>query len=245
MKDNFSKQASAYAQFRPNYPAELIEYILGFVKEKRLAWDCGTGNGQSARLLSHYFQQVFATDISSKQLANAYQADNIIYAEEPAEKTSLANESVNLVTVAQAIHWFNFEKFYAEVKRVARPGAIIAVWTYSLLQISPEIDTIIHEYHFKTLADFWDPERKYVDDGYAGIPFPFTTIETKPFNIELYWSAEELNGYLHTWSALQKYMAVNPVDPVPGIMDKIKQHWGNSGKRKICFPVYLKLGIIK
>jgi SAM-dependent methyltransferase len=245
MKDNFSQQASGYAQFRPNYPPELIEYIVGFGKEKELAWDCGTGNGQSAKLLSHYFKQIFATDISEKQLANAHKETNIIYAMEPAEKTSLADGSVDLVTVSQAIHWFNFEKFYAEVKRVAKPGAVIAVWTYSLLQISVEIDKIIHEYHFKTLENFWDPERKYVDDGYANIPFPFQEIETKPFNIELYWSLEELNGYLNTWSALQKFIAANFYNPVPEIISKIEQHWGNAVKQKIFFPVYLRLGIIK
>ena len=245
MKDNFSQQSAGYAQFRPNYPAELVEYIVSFVEEKGLAWDCGTGNGQSAKLLAHHFKKVFATDISSKQLANAHAAANIFYAREPAEKTSLANDSVNLVTVAQAIHWFDFEKFYTEVNRVAKPGAVIAVWTYSLLQVSPEIDSIIHEYHFKTLEKYWDPERKYVDDGYSGIPFPFATIETKPFNIELDWTLEELNGYLHTWSALQKFMAVNTVNPVPAIMEKIQQHWGDPARQRICFPVYLKLGIIK
>ena len=245
MKDNFSQQASGYAQFRPNYPPELVEYIVGFVKEKELAWDCGTGNGQSAKLLSHYFKQIFATDISQKQLTNAHKEANIIYALESAEKTSLADASVDLVTVSQAIHWFDFEKFYAEVKRIGKPGAIIAVWTYSLLQISSQIDKIINAYHFTTLENFWDPERKYVDDGYAGIPFPFEEKETKSFCIELYWSLEELTGYLNTWSALQKFIAANSFNPVPEIINSIKPHWGNDIKRKIFFPVYLRLGIIK
>jgi SAM-dependent methyltransferase len=245
MKDNFSQQASVYAQFRPNYPPALIEYIVGFVKDKELVWDCGTGNGQSAKLLSHYFTQIFATDISQKQLANAHKEANINYVLEPAEKTSLADSSVDLVTVSQAIHWFNFEKFYAEVNRVGKPGTVIAVWTYSLLQISPQIDAIINEYHFKTLENFWDRERKYVDDGYASIPFPFDEIETKPFSIELDWSLGELEGYLNTWSALQKFIASNSFNPVPELISKIKPYWGNADKRKIFFPVYVRLGIIK
>ena len=245
MKDNFSQQASGYAQFRPQYPPELVRYIAGYVKEKELAWDCGTGNGQSAKLLSHYFKKVFATDISQEQLANAHQETNITYAIETAESTSLPDGSVDLVTIAQAIHWFDFDKFYAEVNRVAKPGAVIAVWTYSLLQVSTEIDEIIAEYHFKTLEKYWDPERKYVDDAYASIPFPFTEIKTKPFSIELYWSQEELTGYLHTWSALQKYMTCHTDNPVPALINKIEAHWGGDVKRKIYFPVYLRLGIIK
>lgn len=198
MKDNFSTQANVYAQYRPGYPKELFAYILSFVKEKHFAWDCGTGNGQSALQLSGNFKKVFATDISQKQLDNAAAKENIIYALEPAEKTSLADRSVDLITVAQAIHWFKFDAFYTEVKRVAKPGAVMAVWTYSLLKISGEIDKIINAYHFSTLKNYWDPERKYVDDGYATIPFPFTEIKTPAFNIELNWSLNELEGYLNT-----------------------------------------------
>ncbi len=242
MKDNFSSQANVYAQYRPGYPRELFEYILGFVKEKDLAWDCGTGNGQSALELSNYFKKVFATDISQKQLDNAVAKENILYALEPAEKTSLADRSVDLITVAQAIHWFRFDAFYAEVKRVAKPGAVIAVWTYSLLKISDEIDTIINEYHFSTLENYWDPERKYVDDGYASISFPFTEVRTPAFNIELNWSLNELEGYLNTWSALQKFITANSYSPVKDIIEKIRPYWGDGEKRKMIFPVYLRLG---
>ena len=244
MKDNFSRQANVYAQYRPGYPKELFEYILGFVKEKDLAWDCGTGNGQSASELSTHFKKVFATDISQKQLDNAAAKENVIYALEPAEKTSLADKSVDLITVAQAIHWFKFEAFYTEVKRVAKPGAAMAVWTYSLLKISGEIDKIISEYHFSTLEKYWDPERRYVDDGYASIPFPFTEIKTPGFNIELNWSLKDLEGYLDTWSALQKFIAANAYSPVKEVMNKIEEHWGEAEKRKIFFPVHLRLGLV-
>ena len=245
MKDNFSQRASIYAQYRPHYPSALFEYIISFVKEKELAWDCGTGNGQSARALCNYFKKVFATDISQKQIDNAYKAPNIFYATEPAEQTSLANKTVHLITVAQAIHWFNFEKFYAEVKRVAKPGAVIAVWTYSLLHISDDIDKIISNFHFKTLENYWDPERKYVNDGYTSIPFPFTEIETPTFIIEVNWSLKELSGYVNTWSALQKYIHAHSFNPVNELINKIQPHWGNKVKRNIVFPVHLRLGIIE
>ena len=244
MKDNFSKQASVYARYRPGYPPELLDHILGYVKERDVAWDCGTGNGQSAKILSSHFKKFFATDISQKQIDNAWQAPNIFYSIADEAHSGLANESVSLITVAQAIHWFNFAKFYTEVKRVAKPGAVIAVWTYSLLKISKEIDAIISDYHFNTLEEYWDPERKYVDDEYANIPFPFKEIETPKFNIELSWSLEDLEGYLNTWSALQKFIVARSFNPVGDIIKKIVPFWGDTAERKIVFPIHLKLGKI-
>jgi SAM-dependent methyltransferase len=243
MKDNFSRQSDLYAQYRPGYPTELFDHILRFVKEKELAWDCGTGNGQSALHLSGHFKKIFATDISQKQLDHVLEKENIVYALEPAEKTSLADKTVDLITVAQAIHWFTFEDFYKEVKRVAKPGAVIAVWTYSLLRITDEIDRILHEYHFNTLGNYWDPERKHVDDGYANIPFPFTETATPEFRIELNWSLADLEGYLNTWSALQKFIAENSYNPVKDVIKRVSEHWGGREKREIFFPVHLRLGI--
>lgn len=244
MKDNFSHLASEYAQYRPVYPANLFAFILSHVKEKNLAWDCGTGNGQSARVLSNYFDKVFATDISQAQINNALQENNIEYTVARAEDTSLADNSVDLITVAQALHWFNFENFYAEVNRVAKPGAVIAVWMYNLLHISAQTDPIINEF-YKTLADYWDPERKYVDERYENIPFPSAKIPAPDFKVEAHWSLRELSGYLNTWSAVQHFIKANTYDPVPAVINKIKSVWGNVQKRELFFPVYLKLGIIK
>jgi ubiquinone/menaquinone biosynthesis C-methylase UbiE len=245
MKDNFSQQANVYAQYRPQYPAELFKYIMTFVRENNMVWDCGTGNGQSAKELSKYFNTVFATDISQKQIDNAYKADNIFYSLQPAEQTDLPAESIDLVTVSQALHWFDFEKFYAEVNRVAKPGASIAVWCYSLLRISEEIDRVIEYYHFNTLGNYWDAERKYVDDNYTSIPFPFEEIKTPAFAIKVSWSLKDMEGYLHTWSALQKFITVNNLSPVDAVIAQIKPLWGTGEKREILFPVHLRLGTIK
>ena len=244
MKDNFSAQAAAYAKYRPQYPESLFTYIIDFVKDKNTAWDCGTGNGQSAKELSKYFNTVLATDISQKQMDNAYKADNIFYSLQAAEKTNFANASIDLITVSQALHWFNFDKFYAEVNRVAKPGAIIAVWTYSLLQITAAINAIIHHYHFNTLANYWDAERKYVDENYVSIPFPFNEVSTPPFAIKVQWSLQELEGYFYTWSALQKFITANNFSPVDALMAQIKPLWGADEKREIIFPVHLRLGIL-
>jgi len=245
MKDNFSQQATVYAQYRPQYPDELFRYIITFVKENNMVWDCGTGNGQSAQELCKYFNTVFATDISKKQIDNAYKADNIFYSLQPAEQTDLPAESIDLVTVSQALHWFDFEKFYAEVNRVAKPGAIIAAWSYSLLRISDEINALVEHYHFDTLGSYWDAERKWVDDNYTSIPFPFQEIKTPAFAIKVNWSLQDLEGYFYTWSALQKYIAVNHSSPVDALITQIKPLWGNNEKREIIFPVHLRLGTIK
>lgn len=245
MKDNFSKQSSLYAQYRPDYPPELFEYILSFVKNKNTAWDCATGNGQSAIQLARHFKKVIATDISEKQLQSAQQAENIFYSVQAAEHTNIETNSVDLVTVAQAIHWFDFDKFYTEVKRVATNNAFIAVWCYTLLTISKEIDDIISDYHFNALENYWDDERKYLDDGYKNVPFPFERIQTPSFVIEKRWTIGQLEGYLNTWSALQKYIIVNNNNPVPQLIEKIKGHWGGNAQRKIIFPVHLFLANIK
>jgi ubiquinone/menaquinone biosynthesis C-methylase UbiE len=245
MKDNFSTQSALYAQYRPSYPPILFEYLVSIVSNKNTAWDCGTGNGQSAAALSKYFKKIIAADISSKQIDNAEKAPNIFYSVQPSEHTNIESNSVDLVTVAQAIHWFNFEKFYTEVKRVATQHAFIAVWAYSLLKIDETIDQLIRDHHFNFLGSYWDTERKYVDDEYKSIPFPFEKINTPQFFIEKYWSLEELEGYLNTWSALQKFIGIKNYNPVPSLINSIKSHWVAEEKRKIIFPIHLLLGAIK
>ncbi|MFT3909540.1 MAG: class I SAM-dependent methyltransferase [Ferruginibacter sp.] len=242
MKDNFSAQSESYAKHRPVYPKELFAYILSFVPQKILAWDCATGNGQTAAVLCKYFEKVHATDISKKQIEHAITANNITYAIEPAEQTSLENNTVNLVTVSQALHWFEFDKFYKEVNRVSKQEGIIAVWTYNLLRIDPITDKIIHHYHFDTLGAYWDKERAYVNDNYANIPFPFKTITTPEFSIKVKWNLKDLEGYLNTWSALQKFISVNNFSPVDGLIKEIQQNWPAGEERQVEFPLTLKLG---
>ncbi len=241
MKDN-SSQAGLYAKYRPAYPPELFEFIMAQVWEKDMAWDCATGNGQTAKTLSAHFNKVYATDISQKQIDNAYQAVNIFYSVQPAEQTIFLNNSFDLITVSQALHWFRFDEFYKEVNRVAKHGAIIAAWCYSLLRISKEIDTIIDEYHYKTIKDYWDDERKYVDDEYSN--FPFEKINTPFFQIEYKWTLDELEGYLNTWSALQKYIITNNANPVTALIKNIKRYCKQT-QMPVHFPIHLLMGRIE
>lgn len=244
MKDNFSQQADLYASYRPAYPPELFEFILQHISNRQAAWDCATGNGQTAKELSCCFEKVFATDISRRQLDRAIPAANILYSVQPAEQTGFDNDSFDLVTVSQALHWFDFEKFYKEVKRVGKPGSWIAAWMYSLLRISNDIDKIIETYHFETLKAYWDPERKYVDEQYTTIPFPFEEIATPSFIISYDWSLSDLEGYLHTWSALQKFITAENDDPVPGLIATIRPLWQGT-KMQVRFPLRLRMGRIE
>jgi SAM-dependent methyltransferase len=243
MKDNFSTQANLYVKYRPGYPPELFTFILEQVNQKNRAWDCATGNGQTAKELANFFTRVDATDISPQQLEQAATKANIFYSRQPAEETNFAGNSFDLVTVSQALHWFDFDKFYKEVRRVTKEDGRIAAWMYGLLRISPAIDKLIDHHHFIMLENYWDAERKYVDDHYTSIPFPFEEITCPEFRIEYEWTISQLEGYLGTWSALQKFIAANGHNPVNELMRAITPYW-TTERMKISFPLYLRMGKI-
>ena len=244
MKDNFSRQADTYAKYRPTYPQELFDFIFSCIKNNDAAWDCGTGNGQAAKELSKHFKKVYATDISQKQIDKAYKSDNIIYSLQPAEQTNFTDNSFDLIAISQALHWFKFEEFYAEVKRVVKNNGIIAAWCYSLPTISKEIDHIINtELYKNTLGQYWDDERQYVDDHYTTIPFPFEEIKSPPFQIISEWTVNDLQGYINSWSALQKFITTNNYNPVDKFIEQVRPYW--KEKIKIVFPVHLRMGVIE
>lgn len=245
MKDNFSRQADAYARYRPGYPQELFDFILSYVSNRTTAWDCATGNGQTAKVLAKHFEKVWATDISETQLLNATRLPNIFYSVQPAEQTDFPDSSIDLVTVSQALHWLDIEQFYAEVKRVARPGAWLAAWMYNLPAIAAGIDELIAGKLYKEiLGSYWDKERKKVDEQYSAIPFPFAEIGCPSFLIRLEWTLGELSGYLNTWSALQKFIAVNQYNPADAIAEQIRPLW-QGDKMNVLFPVTLRMGRIE
>jgi len=245
VKDNFSSHASVYAQFRPVYPQELYDFVFSLIPERRLAWDCGCGNGQVAGVLAGHFSQVVATDISQKQLEHAVKKPNINYQLAPAENASIPDDSVDLVTVAQAIHWFDFDKFYAKVYRVCKPGAHVAIWCYSMLKVNKEVDAIILHLYAETLGDqYWDPERHYVDEQYQTIPFPFEEITAPPFEIRVSWTPDHLIGYLNSWSAVQHYIRDTGVNPIEKIDKELRQAWGKQEEQEVVFPLFTRIGRI-
>lgn len=244
MKDNFSADPGNYVKFRPGYPGALYSFLFSLVEKKETAWDCGTGNGQIAKELAKQFNQVYATDISKAQLDNAYQADNIFYKNEPAETTDFPNQIFDLITVGQAIHWFDFESFYAEVKRTMKPGGIIAVMGYGLFKTDDKTDKIINKLYTEVIGSYWDKERKYIDENYQTIPFPFNELNTPPFNNIFNWTFEQLIGYLNTWSAVQHYIKSLDRNPLDLIYNELKDTWGENITKVVNFPILMRTGTV-
>lgn len=246
-KDLFSKQAAAYAKYRPSYPAGLVDYILSFVGERKTAWDCATGNGQAAVLVAPYFDRVEATDSSAKQLEQAAPAAHIHYSVSLAEQTAFADNTFDLVTVAQAYHWFRFDAFEQELRRVAKPGAVIAVWGYHIPQCGVDaINTLINDFYTGTVGPFWDAERRYVDDYYRTVPFPYEELPAKEFSIDVQWGPDDLPGYLHSWSSVQHFIRANGYNPVEELAKRLSLVWpAGTDALAFRFPVFMRVGRIK
>ncbi|MBN9482320.1 MAG: hypothetical protein BGO70_17230 [Bacteroidetes bacterium 43-93] len=244
-KDLFSKQAGSYAAFRPTYPEELFDFLFSITKQYHRAWDCATGNGQVASVLATRFDKVQASDISEQQMAHATKKDNIFYSKQRAEHTNFANDSFDLVTVGTAIHWFDFDNFYREVKRVGRQGAPIAAWSYGLFRSDNEIENTIDDFAFGTVGKYWQPERHYIEEQYKTIPFPFEEIPVPSLSIKEVWTYERMIGYVGSWSSVQDYIAQNGTDPIPILEERIKQVWAPGESRELNIPLFMRAGIIK
>jgi SAM-dependent methyltransferase len=241
-KDHFSKQASEYAKFRPHYPPELFAFIAANYPNHELALDCATGNGQAALLLAEWFGKVIALDASAAQINNAQPNERVEYRIAPAEETSLQENSCDVNTVAQALHWYDIDRFNSEVRRLLRPNGILAVWTYYELAVGPEIKAIVRYYHDEVVGPYWPPERKLVGPAYLGLPFPFVEIESPPFAAQVWWSLEELLGYLGTWSATQRYLDATGRDPREIVARRLTQAWGDDAERLITWPLTVRVG---
>jgi len=240
-KDLFSGHSKKYAAFRPTYPASLYDFIVKQVKETGLAWDCGCGNGQVSGDLAEKFDKVYGTDISANQIGNAVKRDNIEYLVCPAEKTPFKDQQFDLVTVGQAIHWFDIPAFCKEVRRVSKPDGVIAVWGYGLLGVDQGIDILINHFYTSVIGPYWDKERKLIDERYRTIDFPFTRIDVPHFEFSFDWTLDELRGYISTWSAVQKYIKQNDVDPVKNLVAELRPLWGDD-RKKVSFPLFVRMG---
>lgn len=239
--DRFSDHADLYAQYRIDYPDELYKFVLRSVPNRTAAWDCATGNGQVAGALANQFTQVEATDISETQLLLAVQKPNIHYQISPAERTPFADHAFDLVTVAQALHWFDVDAFHREVRRIAKPGGVIAEWGYGLVHISDDLDPLVLDFYRNRIGPYWDPQRRHIDDQYATLPFPFADVQRAEFIVRRQWSLERFLNYLRTWSAVRQYIHENEEDPVTGLGEELVTRWG-EGDRDVWFPVFLRMG---
>lgn len=240
-KDHFSNVSSSYKAHRPTYPKSLFSFLANTVTHRDVAWDCATGNGQAAEELATYFDRVIATDASASQIEQARLKSNIEYKVLPAEKTDFAVDTFDLVSVAQALHWFKIDDFFQEAVRVLKPGGVLAVWSYNMASVSPEIDAVLHPFVYQFVGPYWPPERKMVDRDYRDITFPLPLEQTPSFEMEKQWTKDDMIAYAGTWSAVNRYRARHEEDPVLQLSKGLDDVWGKETLR-VVWPVNLFVG---
>ncbi len=239
-QDHFSAHAGEYAAHRPTYPDELFVFLAEMTPARELAWDVGAGSGQAAVALARFFDRVVATDASAEQITQAKNHAGVEYRVAPAERSPLADGAVDLVTVAQALHWFDREPFFTEARRVLKPGGALAAWCYGLHRVTPEVDAVIGYLYDEVLAGFWPAERALVDGGYATIEFPLERLETPEFEMAHQWTLVELMAYISTWSAAKRYETAHGKSASALIIKELCTAWGNAERsRQVTWPLYL------
>lgn len=243
--DHFSGQARAYAKFRPRYPAVLFHYLALRSPGTRLAWDCGTGSGQAAVGLADRFAHVVATDPSHAQLVNALKHPRVTYLQAEYD-SSIEPGTVQLVTAAQALHWFDVDAFVGEARRVLEPGGLLAVWCYSLCRIERMIDDLIEYFYRVTVGAFWPPQRKLVDDGYRTVALPIDELDVPPFEMLIDMTLPQFLGYVETWSAVQRCIASRGREPVEAFFRAVGERWGPPSRlRRVTFPLHIRAGELR
>lgn len=242
-RDHFASAATDYAAFRPRYPAALFAALAECAPGRRMAWDCATGSGQAAIGLAEHFEQVVATDASAAQLSAALAHARVRYREAPADASGLPPRSVELVTVAQALHWLDRPGFYAEARRVLAPNGVVAAWCYGLLELGAGLDEPIRAFYERTVGPYWPPERALVDSGYRTVDFPFAEVTLPRVAMEAELTLAELGGYLGTWSAVLRYRSAKGHDPVAPLLDRLRSAWGGPEVRRTArWPLTIRAG---
>ena len=240
--DHFSRVSDAYAAFRPHYPAALFDFLASLVPPSARVWDCGAGSGQATSDLANRVREVVATDLSAEQVARAPRSANVHWLVAAAEASPLRDATIDLTTVAQALHWFDHDRFYAEVRRVSRPGAMFAAWTYAPAAMDGEVGAALHRLMYGTVGPYWPAERRHVEAEYRTIPFPFQRMETPSLSLEEWWTPAHLAGYARTWSATARCVAKTGQDPVAAFEAELERVWGAGERRRIVWPLVLLAG---
>jgi len=243
-KDHFSRLAADYASFRPRYPAALFDYLAQLCPRREYAWDCACGSGQATLDLAARFDTVIATDASAAQIAAAAPHPHVRYRVASAAASGLDAAAVDIVTVAQALHWFELAPFYAEVERVLRSRGVLALWSYGVMHVAGDsADRLLQEFYWDTLRGYWPAERRLVESGYHGLSFPFAQMTPPAFDMHAYWSLQQLVGYSRSWSATARYAQQNGVDPTVLLEKSLQPAWGDPhAVRRISWPLSLRIG---
>ena len=240
-KDHFSGQSAAYQRYRPDYPPALFGWLAGQAPGRRLAIDVGTGNGQAAVALAAHFDAVIGAEPSAAQLAQARAHPRVTYRREPAESLSAASASADLVTVAQAAHWFDWPRFTAEAARALRPGGVLAIWSYGNCEVTPAIDGLLADFFRDVVGPYWPRERRHVEEDYRALALPFPQIDAPDFAMQTCWEVAAMFGYLDTWSAVRRCRARTGRDPLALVAGPLRDAWG-AGPRQMTWPLTLKAG---
>jgi ubiquinone/menaquinone biosynthesis C-methylase UbiE len=242
--DHFSEVSKRYADFRPHYPVELFDHLATLVPRNSRVWDCACGSGQAAFDLGQRFGSIVATDASREQIALATPHPNVEYRVAPAEQSGLPDASIDLITVAQALHWFDLERFYAEVRRVLRAGGLLVAWAYGNHKVDrEEVDRLVQDYYSNTVGPYWPPERRLVEEGYRTIPFPFPEITLPSFRMETRWTLDQLLGYLSSWSATNRFIKATGHNPLEPLSEKLARVWGDvNSPGLIVWPLSFRVG---
>lgn len=239
---DYSSYALKYVQSRPGYPEELFVYLTSLVNHRDVAWDCATGNGQAALSLTKFFKKVIATDISSDQIKQAIRHNQIEYKVCRAEESGLDNNSVDLITVASAIHWFDLDKYYDEVQRVLKDSGIIAAWTYHVGYVDPPFDNLFLHFYTDILSPYFGTRAKLVDEKYSKINLPGKHIDVADFFVRAKWKLFNMLNFIESWSGTQQYIKENEKNPVDLISDELKKIWGDPEKiHKVRWPLFIKI----
>jgi ubiquinone/menaquinone biosynthesis C-methylase UbiE len=242
--DHFSNVAKRYADFRPHYPGALFDYLTTLVPRDSVVWDCAAGSGQATVDLAARFDKVIATDASAEQIASAPRLGNVEYRVALAEQSGLSDESVELVTVAQALHWFRMDRFFAEVNRILKPGGALAVWVYAINRVEgDEVNSMVQDFYSNVVGPYWPPERKMTEEGYSAIVMPFSELKPTPsFGMEVRWALDQLLGYFSTWSATNRFIKAKGWNPIELLAEWLVNVWGDpKSPRRVVWPLSLRL----
>lgn len=240
--DHFSVASENYAKFRPRYPDALFDFLADAAPARDAAWDAGTGTGQAAVGLARLFTHVTATDPSKSQIERATPHARVTYRVAPAEHGGLDDSSVDLVTAAQAVHWFDRPRFWAQVRRALRPNGVLAVWTYLMFEIEPTIDEIVRQFYSGIVGPYWPPERRLTEQRYQTIEFPFAEFDAPDFVIEQLMTLDDVAGYIRTWSATRGFMKHHQADPVDGLVKELTRAWRSQEARLARWPIAMRVG---
>lgn len=239
---DYSPYAKQYAKSRPGYPEELFKYLASLIDNHNVAWDCATGSGQAALSLVKYFDKVIATDVSREQIKNAVQHSRIEFRVCPSENSGISDNSVNLITAASAVHWFNLPEFYREAKRVMAAEGVIAVWTYHVGYIEPPFNDLFLRFYRDILSPYFSEGARLVDNRYADIVLPGKQIESKNLFVSVKWKLSDMFNFIESWSGTQEYRKRNGENPVSLIETDLRKLWGNPQQiHTLRWPIFIKI----